>query len=113
MRHYINAAKWWIIGTSLFLGSTLLVSYFQSTSVDDFLADVLEHFGWPAFGVAVFTAIMTISLTRKWMPFVRAAEKVFRALDLPHPSRIDLVKSSKAQRKPDDPSEYGTFWFRY
>ncbi len=56
---------------------------------------------------------MTLSLARKWMPFVRVAEKVFRALELPNPSHIDLVKSSKAQRKPDDPGEYGTFWFRY
>ena len=56
---------------------------------------------------------MTISLARKWMPFVRLSEKVFRVLGFPDPGNVDLAKSSKAQRKPDDPSEYGTFYFRY
>jgi hypothetical protein len=56
---------------------------------------------------------MTISLTRKWMVFVRLAEKVFRTLGLPDPSNVDLTKSSKAQRKPEDPGEFGTFYFRY
>jgi len=56
---------------------------------------------------------MTISLARKWMPFVRLTEKVCRTLGIPHAGNVDLVKSSKAQRKPDDPGEYGTFYFRY
>ena len=55
---------------------------------------------------------MTISLARKWMPFVRLTEKVCRTLGIPHAGNVDLVKSSKARRKPDDPGEYGTFYFR-
>jgi hypothetical protein len=113
LSHGANAVKWWSIGTSAFIGFTLLLIYFVTGQRNDFWDDIQDWFGLPALGVAAFTAIMTISLTRKWMPFVRVAEKVFRALDLPHPSRIDLVKSSKARRKPGDPGEYGTFWFRY
>jgi hypothetical protein len=60
-----------------------------------------------------FFALMIFSLTRKWMPFVRVAEKVFKKLDWPNPGNIDLVRSSKAQRRPDDPGEFGTFYFRY
>lgn len=60
-----------------------------------------------------FFGLMTFSLTRKWLPFVRVAEQVFTAFGWPNPGSIDLVKSSKAQRRPDDPAEYGTFWFRY
>ena len=64
-------------------------------------------------GPAAFFALMTYSLTRKWLPFVKLAEKVFTALDLPDPSNIDLVKSSKKSRTPQDPPEFGTFYFRY
>jgi hypothetical protein len=60
-----------------------------------------------------FFAFVTYMMTRQWMPFVRLAEKVFRALELPNPSSIDLVKSSKAQRTAEDKAEYGTFYFRY
>jgi len=56
---------------------------------------------------------MTIILARKWMPFVRLTEKVCRTLGIPDPGNVDLVKSSKAQRKPDGPGEFGTFYIRY
>jgi hypothetical protein len=64
-------------------------------------------------GIVAFLALMTYSMNRKWMPFVRLAEKVFRALELPNPSSIDLVRTSKAQRTDKDPGEFGTFYFRY
>jgi hypothetical protein len=60
-----------------------------------------------------FLGVMTFSLSRKWMPFVRLAEKVFRALELPDASNVDLVKSSNKQRTAHDPGEFGTFYFRY
>jgi hypothetical protein len=47
------------------------------------------------------------------MPFVRLAERVFKALELPHPGNVDLVSTSKAQRTAEDPGEFGTFYFRY
>lgn len=75
------------------------------TGADDPLSFVLGFF--------TFFALMTFSLSRKWMPFVRVAEKVFRTLELPNPGNIDLVKSSKAQRTEQDPGEFGTFYFRY
>jgi len=56
---------------------------------------------------------MTFSLARKWMPFVRLTEKVCRTLGFPDPGNVDLVESSKTQRKPDGPGEFGTFYFRY
>ena len=64
-------------------------------------------------GCYAFFNLMTVYLTRKWMPFVRVAEKVFRALEWRNPGNGDLVKSSKDQRRADDPGEFGTFYFRY
>ena len=66
-----------------------------------------------ACGVAAFFALAIWSMTHKWMPFVRVAERVFTAFGWPSPGDVDLVKSSKAQRQPGDSGELGVFYFRY
>ena len=112
MRHFTNAAKWCFLLCLVFLLICLAASISITSGsylVDQFIQDSLVFGG---FGFAFF-ALMTWSLSRKWMPFVRLAEKVFRVLDLPDPSNIDLVKSSKTQRTEHDPGEFGTFYFRY
>lgn len=112
MRHIKNATKWWFIGVS---GLCLISIPFGllTFGTKDFLAFLSEGLIWGFLGLYGFFGIATISLASKWMVFVRLAEQVFRTLGLPDPSNIDLVKSSKAQRKPDDPGEFGTFYFRY
>jgi len=112
--HVKNSVKWWLLGTTLFmLGLALLI--LLSRGFEKFL----PYFARQGRGNLVwlipyaFFGLMTFSMTRKWMPFVRLAEKVFTTLGLPNPSNIDLIKSSKAQRKPTDPGEYGIFYFRY
>jgi hypothetical protein len=108
--HYRNSIKWWLLGgggSIVFIGLPLL-----------YLTGGERWFDipgkWTALSIAMaFFALMTFSLTHKWMPFVRLAEKVFRALELPNPSNIDLVKSSSKQRTANDPGEFGTFYFRY
>jgi hypothetical protein len=104
--HIRNAIKWWLLGG----GAFVLCALGLGTSLG---AVVGKEFSWIAIAAMAFFALMTFSLTRKWMPFVRLAEKVFRALELPNPSNIDLVKSSSKQRTADDPGEFGTFYFRY
>lgn len=108
IKHFKNATKWWLIGGGAFVVGTLLLGLAVGGR---------DSFGSAAYvvsiGVMAFFALMTYSLSRKWMPFVRVAEKVFRTLELPNPGNIDLVKSSKAQRTEQDPGEFGTFYFRY
>jgi hypothetical protein len=111
--HVRNAVKWW--GISLFF--SLLALAFILLAVTDFqgiyfLFDTRFFWGF-LIGFSAFFAIMTFFLTRQWLPFVHLAEQVFRTLELPNPSSIDLVKSSKAQRTDQDPGEFGTFYFRY
>lgn len=111
-RHVKNAIRWWFVGvTTLLLVSVSLV--FIGLRPDQLARFFSSSFPAAALCLYVFFAVATFSMARKWMVFVRLAEKVFRILGLPDPSNIDLVKSSKAQRKPDDPGEYGTFYFRY
>jgi len=110
IRHYLNALKWWIFGGGgfvLFAGIPLFY-----VIAGDRLFKHQEYFVG-LFGLMLFIGVVTFSLTRQWLPFVRVAEKVFKILELPHPSRIDLVKSSKIQRRPEDSNEFGYFYFRY
>ena len=108
--HFMNALKWWLLGSTGFILFVSLPFFAVIGGVDELLAAGT----WAVCGgLMTFFGVMTFFLTRQWLPFVRVAEKVFRVLELPNPSSIDLVKSSKAQRRPDDPGEYGTFYFRY
>lgn len=109
-RHYRNAVWWWLVVIFMVVGvlfSLVGVSLFGSKFF------VLKETAFAAIGLSAFFALMTFSLSRKWLPFVRLAEKVFRALELPDPSNVDLVKSSNKQRTAHDPGEFGTFYFRY
>jgi hypothetical protein len=109
-RHVKNAIKWWLwLGVlSPFLFFLFAMMYFDGISI---FFDVGLY---ATTGVmSTFLALMFTSLSLQWMPYVRVAEKVFKALDWPDASNIDLVKSSKAQRTEKDPGEFGTFYFRY
>lgn len=111
-RHIKNAAKWGgLVILLILLGFEALG---LTRGIDEYMNDFLstDHLLVASIAVVFFTLVM-ISMTRKWMVFVRFAEKVFRTLGLPDPGNIDLVKSSKAQRKPNDSAEFGTFYFRY
>lgn len=110
--HIRNAARWWFIGVTLWLAvlAGVCLALLGLARGLDMIA-----FGFP-YGAPIsyaFFGLMTFSLTRKWMPFARLTEKVGQALGLPDPANIDFVRSAKAQRKPQDPGEYGTFYFRY
>jgi hypothetical protein len=112
--HIKNAAKWWAIGSCGFLGAVFLSEWsMASSSARFFTKEQLAPVAIIYPCVAAFFALMTASMTNKWMPFARLAEDAFHTLGWTNPSSVDLVKSSKAQRKPSDPGEFGTFYFRY
>jgi hypothetical protein len=107
--HVKNAVKWWLIGGGGFLFMLSLIALWVGGYEFAFGEDAILI----NLGLMTFFAFVTYMMTRQWMPFVRLAEKVFKALELPNPSNVDLVKSSKAQRTAEDKAEYGTFYFRY
>ena len=111
-RHIKNAVKWWLIGASLFV-LFLMALVIPTFGIHNYWETLANGFLYVAGGFYAFFGLMTISLARKWMPFVRLAQKVFATLGWPNPGNVDLVKTSKEQRKPEDPGEYGTFYFRY
>ena len=61
----------------------------------------------------IFYGVMVGLLTKKWLPFVRLTERIFRCLEWQNYKNIDLVKSSKRKRAGNEPRGYGTFFFRY
>lgn len=109
-RHFRNASKWWLVGSTLVSTLALAISVF---AVRLSLTKLMEGFPYMALGFYTFFGVMTFSLSRRWMPFVGLAERVFTTLGWPNPGSVDLVETSKAKRKPDDPGELGTFYFRY
>lgn len=117
-RHVKNAFKWWAILTLAMVLGMFLIDYTLRDSLQDSLDEwqefFKESFAWFFLvGMLMTIAIPAIHLTMKWMPFVRVAEKVFMALELPSAGNVDLVKSSKSQRTAEDPPEFGSMFFRY
>lgn len=108
-RHIKNTIKWWLIWNFVFFGVSAAGLSYVGGSALLFSHEILMQVA----GLAVFFVVMFISLSRQYMPFVRLSEKVFRTLEIPNPSNVDLVKSSKQQRTMDDSPEFGTFYFRY
>jgi hypothetical protein len=108
-QHIKVSIKLWVIWNILFFGISALGATFL------FEKEILQE---PAFlSIAGFIALMWIlmfvSLSTKYMPFVRLSEKVFIALDLPNAENLDLIKLSKQSRSAEDPPEFGKFYFRY
>jgi hypothetical protein len=106
--HYLNATKWYLLIATIFF---LLLCWPMRGELQKFIDEGILQ--WSAVGIYAFFGLMVFSLARKWLPFVRVAEKVFRALEWKNPGSIDLAKTSKAQRTDQDPGEFGTFYFRY
>jgi hypothetical protein len=111
--HYMNAVWWWFFGWGgsllLIMGLLLLITLPMGIGVLEYLDSA--KFAFPV--VWLFLAFVTWQLSLKWLPFVRLAERVFRTLEFPDPSNVDLVKRTKARRKPSDPGELGAFYFYY
>ena len=115
--HWRNAWWWWGYGggVAISLGLVLLeVGAFMSGLSILFHPEARKYFllGFPGIFYPFF-ALMTWSLGRKWMPFVRMSERVFTALGWDNPAEVDLVKRSKAQRRGGESFDYGVFYFRY
>ena len=98
-RHVKNAWKWWFWGTSIsvFIIMVMLmgIGYSADGNLHSFMSKFFFFLSWLSLGFFSFFGLMTYSLTRKWMPFVRLAERVFTAFGWDNPGEIDLVKRSK------------------
>ncbi len=106
--HLLIAAKWWLLlASSGFAFVCLMLKAPFSVLLSEGI--VL----WAALGFYGFFGLMITSLARKWWPFVRGAESVFRALGWARPGWIDLKRITRSQRTKSTPVEYGRFYFYY
>ncbi|WP_288409057.1 putative type VI secretion system effector [uncultured Herbaspirillum sp.] len=107
---YALVFRWWFIFSGIFPPA---VTYFGFLAFG-FNRVIFEFPFWIAWGgIAFGWTFIIFMLMLQWMPFGKAAQRVFSVLGLKHPSGVDLKKTTKAQRKPDDPPEMGAFFFRY
>lgn len=104
------AAKWWLILFFVFspMLMGLLVGLGEGLS-KVFSVDFISLWGG---GGAICTFVQAM-LMRQWFPFVRTAQRVFNVFGWKNASSIDLVKTTRQQRKPDDPPELGVYYFKY
>ncbi|WP_343721626.1 putative type VI secretion system effector [Herbaspirillum seropedicae] len=89
---FLNALIWMIIGTRELFG---------------------QGFGIAWIGVGGMFGFVILMLMRQWAPFVRTAQRIFNVLGWENASSIDLVKTTRRQRKPGDPPELGVYYFKY
>ncbi len=107
---YTLVFRWWIVFAGIFPPTcTSLIIW--ASGANDFFFEFPFWATWAGFSIG-WTFIIFM-LMRQWIPFGKAAQRVFSVLGLKDPSGVDLKKTTKAQRKPDDPPEMGAFFFRY
>ncbi|TWI61763.1 hypothetical protein IP91_04361 [Pseudoduganella lurida] len=112
--HIRNAIKWLIYAAIFFdVGVVALSSTLNTTIVEYWTGAFKAGAGWVIGAIHLVMAFAVYSMTKKWLPFVRVAEKVFSTLGLPSPGNVDLVKSSRGKQQPDDTFEFGAMYFRY
>ncbi|UXY16954.1 hypothetical protein N8I74_08080 [Chitiniphilus purpureus] len=116
LAHVKNAVKWWLLGVS-FAIAFMVVLFVAVHFIKGGEANLVNFFKYvlPLFALAgyLFFGLMTVSMAKKWMPFVRLSERCFAALGWGSPSNIDLVASTKKARADSDPGELGVMYFRY
>ena len=118
LTHIRNAIKWWLVILVLFNLLMLLVPYIDDYSITAAAKEMIDMYGgengWAwLVGTTAIVTVPVVSMTMKWMPFVKVAENVFKTLELPNSANIDLVRSSKKQRTNEDQREFGSMYFRY
>lgn len=64
-----------------------------------------------AFGIILF--IIGLRIGNRFRPFVRMADRIFSALGWSNAEQIDLRRSSREKRLPEDSVELGDRFFRY
>ncbi len=111
--HWKAVWKTWFWGVTIICGaSVIFMGAFMFFINDGFDVAIFYLMVGIFIGSYVFFALPALQIGSSRMKFVRSAERAFRALGWKDVENINLVKSSKP-RRPDDPAEFGTFYFRY
>lgn len=112
--HWLNAAKWWFLGTTALIIAFLLFGFtINIFSGEEKPAEFIQEITAVYIIIYCVFGLMTVSMGWKWLRYVRISERVFTALGWKTPKAIDLVKSSKKTLTAKDPVEVGIFYFRY
>ncbi len=112
--HWRNALRWGALGglgaAAIAMVFGLLVVFISGTGLS---AGLLGMAAVAGSILTVIVLLISLLLARQWMRFVRPAEQIFAKFGWRSPASVDLVKTTRRQRKPDDDGELGAFYFRY
>lgn len=102
----------------LFFAVVLVCLFLISLSVwlNQAQADWRSFLGILAGGIILTStifAVIGVRIAAKYMPFVRIAEGVFRAMGWKDVERINLRKQTLKNKKPGDDPYLGVYYFRY
>lgn len=111
--HWRTVWRLWFWGMTIFGGGAIALGIVIMSIINGgFQAEIAYVMGAVLIGMYIFFLLPTVQIGSQRMKFVRVAERAFRALGWKDVKNIDLPKSSK-HRRPEDPAEFGTFYFRY
>ena len=110
--HWKAVWKIWFWGVTVFGGGVTALIVAGALILDGFDKVILYVGALMICVFYVFFAFPALQIGFQRMKFVKVAERAFRALGWKDVENINLVESSKP-RRPDDPPELGTFYFRY
>ena len=111
--HWKAVWKIWFWGVTIFGGGVMILgALIMSIGSSGYMSDIFHGALVVLAGFYAFFALAALQIGFQRMRFVKVAERAFRALGWKDVENINLVKSSKP-RRPDDPPELGTFYFRY
>ena len=114
--HVRNAAKWYFRGCGILFAVCFLMfigAYAATYGLSELPFEAILMMLGSMFLVAVFLLVPAVHTTLRWMKFVRSAEAVFAVLGFKDVRNVDLPRSSKLKRTPQDPIGYGVYYFRY
>ena len=111
--HWKAVWKIWFWGVTIFAGGA---TGFMVALLTFLEGGFIPEFGYVGMLILlvlyIFFVLPALQIGFQRMRFVKVAERAFRALGWKDVENINLVKSSEP-RRPDDPPELGTFYFRY
>ena len=114
--HYKVSVAWFLKLT----GCIVLAAYLLMAAISFFSGDSFREFA--SFALAMVPAMLISStilgviayrISRKYLGFVRLAERVFHVFGWSDVKNIDLPAITKMSKKPDDPGALGILFFRY
>ncbi|MET3212768.1 UNVERIFIED_ORG: hypothetical protein ABIC48_000511 [Burkholderia territorii] len=113
--HYKAAAKWWLAATGVLCIVLMLMDVIMQSLRGEYseIPSMLGFILLCSGGIFLVTGFIAFVILRKFMRFVKLAERIFEIFGWDDVRNIDLPAIAKKGKKPGDPGALGFLFFRY